>query len=108
MATLTPQQVVRTGLEATFSAAAGGGDVFPNTGREIVEIVNGGGSDITLTVVTPGTYLGQALADDAIVVTAGERRHVGPFPPEMYNNASGQVALAYSGVTTVTVAILTV
>lgn len=106
MATLTPQQVVRTGLEATYTAAAGGGDVFPNTGREIVDIVNGGGGDITLTIVTPGTYQGQALADDAVVVTAGERRHVGPFPPEMYNNSSGQVALAYSGVTSVTVAIL--
>ena len=106
MATLTPQPVVRTGLEAAFSAAAGGGDVFPNTGREIVEIVNGGGSDITLTIVTPASYQGQALADDTVTVTAGERRHVGTFPPELYNNASGQVALAYSGVTSVTVAIL--
>lgn len=106
MAVLAPQKIVRTGLEATYASAAAGGDLFPNSGREWVEIINGGGSDITLTVVTPGTYQGQALADDTITVTAGERRHVGPFPPEMYSNASGQVALAYSAVTSVTVAVL--
>jgi hypothetical protein len=106
MAVLTAQQVVTTGLEATFAAAAGGGDKFANTGRQIVEIVNGDASDTTLTIVTPGKYKGHAIADDTVTITAGERRHVGPFDPEIYNNASGQVDLAYSSVTSLTLAIL--
>lgn len=106
MATLPLQQVSTTGLNANFSNAGAGGDVFTNTGRQIIEIVNGGGSDIVLTIVTPGTYKGKGIADDANTVPAGGRRHYGPFDPEIYNNASGQVALAYSAVTSVTVAIL--
>ena len=106
MAVLAAQQILTTGLTATFASAAGGGDKFANTGRQIVEIVNGDSSSMTVTVVTPGTYKGKAIADDTITVGAGVRKHIGPFDPEIYNNSSGQVDLAYSGVTSLTVAIL--
>lgn len=104
MAELTVQNIAITGLEATFAAAAGGGDTFKNDGRTFFEVNNASGGDITLTFTTPGTVGGVAIADPTVVVTAGERRHVGPFDPSIFNNSSGLVAVSYSGVTTLTVA----
>lgn len=106
MATLATQSIVRAGLTATFSAAAGGGDQFTNTGYEFIEIVNGGGGSITLTIVTQNTSDGLAVTDRAVVVGAGARMQIGPFQPSIYNDANGFVQLTYSGVTSVTVAIM--
>lgn len=106
MATLTVQAISRAGLEPTLQAAASGGDQFANTGREFVRIDNGGGSAVTVTVTTPQTVDGLAVADRTVSVPAGETRLVGPFPTANYNDASGRVQLAYSGVTSVTVAAL--
>lgn len=104
MAELTVQNISITGLEATFASAAGGGDTFKNDGRTFFEVNNGSGGDITLTFTTPGTVQGVAIADPTVVVTAGERRHIGPFDPSIFNNSSGLVAVGYSGVTSLTVA----
>ncbi|HRF46994.1 MAG TPA: hypothetical protein PLC98_05145 [Anaerolineales bacterium] len=108
MATLTVQEVARTGLAPSYVAAAGGGDAIPNDGRTMLHIKNGGGSSITLTVVTQATVLGNAVADDAIAVPNGGERMVGPFPPSIYNDVNQLVQLTYSGVTTVTVAAIRV
>lgn len=114
MATLTAQSVVESGLEATYSAAAAGGDQFINDGREIVHIKNGAGGDITLTVTAQNSPTsipgyGNATKSNAVVtVTAGEERFVGPFPTSAYNDTSGYVQLGYSATGTVTLAILKV
>ena len=103
MATLTVQEISRSGITPSYGAAAGGGDQFPNDGRTYLHIKNGGGSSITLTVATQMTVDGKAVADDAITVTNAQERVVGPFPPGIYNDANGMVQLTYSGVTSVTV-----
>ena len=106
MATLAVQSVVRAGLEATFAAAAGGGDEFVNTGSEWVEIVNGDASDMTLTIETPNSIdTDLAITDRTVVVTAGETRKVGPFPTATYNDANSKVQLTYSAVTSLTIGI---
>lgn len=105
MALLTVQEINRLAITPSFAAAAGGGDTFPNDGRTYLHIKNGGGSSITLTVTTQLTVDGKALADDSITVTNGQERIVGPFPPGIYNDASNQVSLGYSGVTSVTVGV---
>lgn len=104
MALLTVQEISRAGLVATAAAAAGGGDTFPNDGRTFLRVINGGGSSITVTITTTATLGGEAVADTAVAVANGVTRDIGPFPPAIYNNDSGQVAVGYSGVTTVTVA----
>ncbi|MEK7178551.1 MAG: hypothetical protein AAB721_02775 [Patescibacteria group bacterium] len=111
MATLTVLTSKRSanGNDLVGVAAAGGGDVFPNTGKEVVVIKNGGAGAITLTVVTPATIDGLAVADLTATIGVGETRAVGPFPPGVYSTggvAGGNVSLTYSGVTTVTVAVL--
>lgn len=108
MATLTVQEVARTGLAPTYGAAAGGGDAIPNDGRTMLHIKNGGGGAVTLTVVTQATVLGNAVADDTISVPAAGERMVGPFPPAIYNDVNQLTQLTYSGVTSVTVAAIRV
>lgn len=108
MAVLTVQQVVRAGLGPVFAAAAGGGDEFVNTGVEYLEVINGSGADITVTIVTPNTVDGLAVTDRAVVVTAGERRKIGPFPTSIYNNSNSKVNVTYSSATSVTVGLFKV
>lgn len=104
MATLTVVTATLAGTASTAASAAGGGDVFPNNGKTLVEIVNGGGSPITPTFAATGVLAnGATIANVATAVSNGVTRIFGPFPTDLFNNASGQVAITYSGVTTVTV-----
>jgi hypothetical protein len=106
MATLTVQTIDRAGdgLTPAFSVASGGGDDFPNTGREFVVVKNGSGAPITVTAVTPQTVAGSlAIADETYAVPAAGERYIGPFPTGPFNNAQGRVSLTYSGVTSLTV-----
>jgi hypothetical protein len=64
---------------------------------------------ITVTVLTPGNdKYGQARPDIAVAVpaTTGERL-IGPFPADLADPADGLVAITYSGVTSLTVAAVT-
>ena len=106
MATLSVQTISRDGLEATYDAAAGGGDEFTNSGDEFIHIKNGDVSAMTLTIVTQATVDGQAVGDRTVAVPAGEERIVGPFPTGTYNDGTGKVQLTYSAVTSLTIAAL--
>jgi len=111
MATLSVQTIDRAGdgLTPSFAAAAGGGDEFPNTGREFIVVKNGSGATITVTAVTPQTVSGLGVADEAYAVPASGERYIGPFPPSTFNNTStGRVSLTYSGVTSLTVGVFKV
>lgn len=106
MATLTVYTAPGAGTPPALTAAsaAGGGDVIPNNGKTIVQITNGGGSSITATFAATGTLpSGASISSVAGTMAAGVTRVFGPFPTNEFNNSSGQVALTYSGVTSVTV-----
>lgn len=110
MAVLTPVVSKRSGngVSIVGAAAAGGGDSFVNTGKEVLCINNQSVAPITVTVVTPATIDGLAVADLAVVVPASGFQMVGPFPPAIYNDTAvpgGSVSLTYSGVTTLFVAV---
>jgi len=112
MATLATQQVVRTGLNPAYSAAAGGGDRFTPSDTTFLHVKNGSGGALTVTVVTPRTDpgSGQAIADVAVSVpaTPGERM-IGPFPaPSFGAPADGLADITYSGVTSLTIAVIEV
>lgn len=107
---LTVQDVVRTGLEATYAAANGDGNSFNNTGREILHIKNGA-TDCVVTVQTPRTVDGQAVTARTVTVTATEERFIGPFPPAIFNQggSNGDVVFVdYDDVSNVTVAVIRV
>ena len=106
MATLTVQDVVRSGLNPSYASAAAGGDDFPNDGkRTFAHVKNGGASAITVTLDITQTVDGQAVTDPTVSIPAGEERMIGPFPVAYYG---ASVGLSYSDVTSVTVAAIRV
>lgn len=105
MAALTAQPVPTAGFTPTYAAASGGGDTAPIGTNLLLHVINGGGSPVTLTIVTPGTSDGLAIADTERTIAAGAAAFV-PLRPVYRNPVTGRAALAYSGVTSVTVAVL--
>lgn len=102
MAVLSVNKVIRGGLSENNVAANAGGDLLPNTGVEWLEFANTSGSAITVTI--NGYVDGVAVAIQTVSVPATTgRKKVGPFPPSIYNNASNQVSITYSAVTSLTV-----
>lgn len=111
MATLSVQTLAVTGLAASLASAAAGGDKFtnPSDERTFLRVANGGGSSINVTiskqnsaVAVPG-YGQVSLSDEVVAVAAGATKDIGPFPAAKFNDANGQVNVAYSAVTSVTV-----
>ena len=114
MANLTPIQLTSDGTaNVTPVAAAGGGDTVINvvaasptaaTSKQgtVLVIVNGGGLPINVTLTEASVCNhNHALTNLVIAVAAGKTQHI-PIPGYLIN-ASGQCAVAYSAVTSVTV-----
>ncbi len=105
MATLTVIAPTYAGATFTTVSAAGGGDKFVNTGNELLYIKNGGGGSITLTLDAQ-TIAGLTITDPTVAVAAGAEKIIGPFDPKYFTDSSGFLNLSYSGVTSVTVAVI--
>lgn len=109
MAALTVQNtgLGSDSLTPSFVAANAGGDTFVNgDGRVILVVKNGGGSPITVTPDIPNELRGGIeITNPPTSVPAGSEEWIGPFDPSLFNQAAGTgVSVAYSDVTTVTVA----
>lgn len=105
MATLTVQDAsALLGGQITPVSAAGGGDAMAGAQGRMLYVNNGGGSPITVTLVTPETVEGAlAVADRAITVTNGTWKLI-PVMSRYNDSGTGLASITYSGVTTVTVA----
>ncbi len=111
---LTPVAVDLNGdIDPTYAAADGGdGNSFRNTGREIVHIINGGGSTCNLTIPTPTAAPGGLLIEDkTYAILTGEEIFIGQLDTALFNQPpssvdAGLVRLEYDFVTSVTVLIL--
>lgn len=103
---LAVQTVTRAGVDL-----GAGGDVLQADGAEMVNdgltalrMENTTGGAIIVTFVTPQTILespGLAVADQTFSVPANQTRHIGAFPPDSYNLATGlmEIDVASDGVT---------
>ena len=69
--------------------------LFGNAGREYVLVKKGAGA-VDVTVETPLTVDGLAVADRTVAVAANSDALLGPFEPRIYNNEEGKVALRFS------------
>lgn len=109
MAALATQTVVRTGLTPTFAAATGGGDTMA-TGDTMFLVIKTAGTGCTVTIATPGTVEGQAIADVAVVVGATTEKWIGPITQSFFGDPATTPAyralITYTQVTTVTVGAL--
>lgn len=92
---------------STTSPSAATDYVFRNDGRTWLEVKKTGAGDCTVTVTTPSTQGGLAVADktDTVAATTGNRR-IGPFEPTLFNDSADDVTVQFSEVTGLTVAVL--
>lgn len=112
MALLTRQLLAEAGLVLTAnSATAVTGDTADNTDGKLIWHVSNGGTASTVasvaivnqpTVIDPvyGVWNKSAVS---LTIPAGGRAIIGPLPPFVFNNASNQVTLVCSVVTSVVV-----
>lgn len=108
MATLSTQTIVAAGLDPTYAAASGGGDKVVPGPTTFLHVINGGGSSVTVTVVTPGNYYANVANPDLTVTVGASGEQMIPIPatPFADSSDSGLASITYSGVTSVTVAAL--
>lgn len=108
MAVLTVTPVTRAGVDVAGVAADVAGDEWANTGKEIVEVKNGSGVSITVTLDVKATLDGNAVTDPTVTITAGQTKAIGPFPRGVFNDANDRAKITYSAVTSVTTKVLQV
>jgi hypothetical protein len=103
---LTPQQIVRSGLSPAYTAGdAVNGHEFVNEGDVYLHVKNGGASPINVTIPTPGTVDGLAIADLVVAVPAAEERKIGDIPTNVYNQTGGKVYVDLSASASVTLGV---
>ena len=93
----------------TYAAAAGGGDTLKGGDNVRLLVRNGGGAPITVTIPAypTTTDYGAAIPGLVVSVPAAGEKWIGPLNGSKYTNpATGNVEVTYSGVTTVTVAVI--
>lgn len=105
MALLPVVEINRAGvINPVFQAAAAGGDTVQPDNDLFLHVKNGAGVTQTVTVTTPGTPEGLALADSVVAVPAGGFAFIGPIDPGTYGRSpDGLAAITYSAVVTLTI-----
>lgn len=109
MATLTVQSTDLDGVVPSYASAAGGGDEFANDGNTFLHLKNGSGGSIDVTVDSVKNCNQGHDHNSVTAVGAGAEAMIGPFPKDRFNDATtGRAAITYSGVTTLTIAVVKV
>lgn len=101
---LAVQQIVRTGLTPSYSAANALGHSVPNDGERTFIHVKTVGTACVVTVQTPITVDGLAVAERTYSIGTNSERLIGPFPRNQYNQGSEEVYVDFDTVTAVTCA----
>ncbi len=105
MATLATQSITTAGVVASYVTPSGGGDRFQPAAGTFIHIKNGNASSCTITITTPFTMDGLALADRAITV-AGTTEQFIAVPDTLYRSSDGLGDFVVAPITTVTVAVV--
>lgn len=106
--TKVPEDIVPSGLAATyFSPTTTDRFLAANDGKVYLHFKKTGAGSCNVTIETPVTPGGLALADRVVVVpaTTGDR-FIGPFDRDVYNDGNGNLAFTCSEITGLTCAIL--
>lgn len=108
MASLTIHNVPIAGglvdVAGAAGAAAAGGDTAPIGPNLVLYVNNGAGSSVTVTLTTPGTQKGVAIADVTMTVAASKHALI-PLGA-IFRDTTGRASISYSSATSVTVAVL--
>jgi hypothetical protein len=110
VAAIITQTITTAGLAYTTAAASGGGDTATlasatDVGSMLI-VKNGAGAPVTVTIADPGTTpAGNSTTAPANPVAAGATA-IFPLLPAQVNPSTGTIAITYSAVTSVTVAVV--
>lgn len=106
---ITPQKLLPTGVTPAFTGSLLTTNVYVvrNTGRCMVEVKKSGAGACDVTIDTPGSVGGLAIAQQVVnvIATTGDKM-IGPFPPNIYNDGSGDVRITFSEITGLTMAVV--
>jgi len=107
---LTVQKVLKAGLDLTdvggLAVAATSTYLVRNDGRTFLHFKKTAAVICTVTIQTPATLGGYAVADQDVVVpaTTGDI-HCGPFPKRIFNDGNNDLKFTLSDVDGLTVAL---
>lgn len=106
--TLAAQNVIESGLTPTRTSGLSISNTYQvaNDGRVFLHFEKSGLGSCDVTVVTPGSVDGHAIADLVVTVpaTTGDVL-IGPFPPAVFNSG-GMLSFTLGEITGLTVAVL--
>jgi hypothetical protein len=97
--TLVVQDIVRTGLDlraAESTVVTADTYYMPNDGRTKLNVRNATGFACTVTIETPATVDGLAVADRTVSVADNKEFLIGPWPIDTYSNSSGNVKFTFN------------
>lgn len=111
MALLTPQTVVRTGLQPVYTAVNATDTIAQANGvDQFLHVKNANAGACTVTLVDGGvTPAGSAAVSPTVSVpaTTGDRM-IGPLPNSMASSSTGLLSVTYSPTASVTAALISV
>jgi hypothetical protein len=106
---LTPQKLNKAGITPAYTGSLLVANTYlvRNTGRMFLHFKKGAAVDANVTIETPMTVDGLAIAENVVVVpaTTGDKM-IGPFPPTIFNDGVGDVRFATDDVDGLTVAVV--
>ena len=108
LVTLVPQNIVQAGLTVslTGSLSTSNNYIIRNDGKMFLQVVNGSGGSIVVTIVTQAVLGGNAVADRVVTVLTLTEQLIGPFPPSVFNDSNGDIDVSYDVITSLTHAAL--
>lgn len=104
--TLTPIIAAPGSVDGSSPQAMATADnyIVRNNGKVLLHFIKVGANAATITIVTPKTVGGLAVAEQTFVVQATTGiEFAGPFPPDLYNDASGDMDVSTSEETGITI-----
>lgn len=108
--TVTTTAAAGVVLPAGTAVDSGNGNLFVNTGREIMIVSNINAATVNVTITTNGVYavgaVQYAIADLVGTVANGTSKVFGPFDKVLFNDANANVDVSWSSGTNVTASVI--
>lgn len=101
------EQMTKEGIDATDNGSLSTSNTYQvnNDGRTFLHVKKSGASDCDVTVSTPGSVDGLAIADLVVTVPASTGDvMIGPFPTHLFNDSNHDINVTFSNITGLTCA----
>lgn len=86
-----------SGTELSFTACTAAAYTFVNDGRVLIVLNDIAAGTTTATVATPGKAKGETITAVSVSAISNDGvKIIGPFPPEIFNDTSGQVSITWN------------